>query len=364
MPRYELSAADPTEVRQLWRRGFLADELRFIRASTQSPELRRFLDEVFSLTRASPLAQGAPLGELKAISAALDEFFDIAGSGTDPAFSRFLPAAYEADGREWRSWTDPAFSERFNGLMLRGDNQVSRVFLAAFPSDGVLEAVIARGTAGDLLFVHHPIDLESGDPHGRWGRFFRPIPENLVRELKDRRLSIYSCHAPLDYHVEVSTSRAISSALGGHVTGEFFPYGQGHAGVIARIPVTSPENLEATLRRIFDVPYLDVAGSRPPRIEKVAIVAGAGDRIEHMAEAEAAGAQAYITGEIHSRIDTEYGHSKFEAVERFAETSAMALLGVSHAASEFLVMKRDMRAWFSNRFAVETVLLPEQQWWR
>ncbi|MEJ7758574.1 MAG: hypothetical protein WKF55_03155 [Gemmatimonadaceae bacterium] len=50
----------------------------------------------------------------------------------------------------------------------------------------------------------------------------------------------------------------------------------------------------------------------------VAIVAGAGDRVEQMQHAEASGAAAYITGEINSRIDTEYGHRKFADVERFA----------------------------------------------
>jgi hypothetical protein len=83
-----------------------------------------------------------------------------------------------------------------------------------------------------------------------------------------------------------------------------------------------------------------------------------------MAIAEAAGAEAYITGEIHSRIDTEYGRSKFAEVERFAADSSMALIGGSHAASEFVVMRNEMRAWFRERCAVETTLLPEQHWWR
>jgi hypothetical protein len=42
----------------------------------------------------------------------------------------------------------------------------------------------------------------------------------------------------------------------------------------------------------------------------------------------------------------------------------MALIGVSHAASEYLVMEREMPAWFGSRFAVVTVPLPETHWWR
>ena len=301
---------------------------------------------------------------LSTIVAALDDFFSVADSGVDPAFSRFLPEVYEGASRPWRAWIEPTFATRFNGLMLRGGSTVRTVFLAVFPSTVVLERFLTQGEPGDLLFVHHPIDLESGDPKGEWGRFFQPIADEVIEALRERRLSIYSCHAPLDYHATLSTSRSMATALGGTITGEFFPYGRGYAGVLATISAMSCEALEERLRRVFGVAYLDVAGTRPTTIERVAIVAGAGDRVEQMQQVEAEGAQAYITGEIHSRIDTEYGHRKFAEVEEFASTTRMALLGVSHAASEFLIMDREMQGWFSERFAVATVPLPENHWWR
>lgn len=295
---------------------------------------------------------------LNIINARLDTFFGINNSGADPAFARFLPAAYDSEAQPWREWAEPTFAIHFNGLMIRGGETVNSVFLAAFPSDAVLRHFLAGAVPGDLLFVHHPIDLESGDPRGSWGRFFRPIPADLVRELQRKHLSIYSCHAPLDYHPSLSTSRSIAAALDGTICGEFFPYGPGYAGVLAEIAPIATAELESALLRLFALPYLDTAGACPQAIRTVAIVAGAGDRVEQMAIAEAAGAQAYLTGEIHSRIDTDYGQAKFTEVERFAADSSMALLGVSHAASEFLVMQNEMRAWFRERFAVETVLLP------
>ena len=301
---------------------------------------------------------------LAAINAGIDEFFGIAASAPDPAFSRYLPAVYDAERNPWRTWVEPDFAERFNGLMIRGGDTVHTVFLAAFPSAVILHDFLTRAQPGDLLFLHHPIDLESGDPRGGWGRFFRPIDANTVHLLQSKQLSVYSCHAPLDYHPTLSTSRSIAAALQGTITGQFFPYGPGYAGVIAAVPPTSLVDLEHTLRRVFAVPYLDSAGARPVVIHTVAIIAGSGDRVEQMRHAEAADAQAYITGEIRSRIDTEYGHTKFADVERFAATTGMALLGVSHAASEFLVMTREMRAWFAGKFAVDVVPLPESHWWR
>lgn len=301
---------------------------------------------------------------LSSIVEALDDFFGLAESGVDPAFSRFLPATYESAPRSWQSWVEPTFSIHFNGLMLRGGATVARVFLAAFPSAIVLEAFLARSEPGDFLFVFHPIDLESGDPRGGWGNFWQPIADKTIEALRAKELSIYSCHAPLGCHPTVGSSRAIATALGGTVTGQFFPYGPGHAGVIAKIPAASFEELAERLRGIFDVPYLDTAGAKPKTIETVAIVSGSGDRVVEMQHAEAAGADAYITGEIHSRIDTEYGHRKFADVEQFAATTRMALLGVSHAASEFLVMDREMQSWFKERFAIATIPLREAHWWR
>jgi putative NIF3 family GTP cyclohydrolase 1 type 2 len=233
---------------------------------------------------------------LAVINVRIDEFFGIAESGVDPAFSRYLPAVYDAERTPWRTWVEPDFAERFNGLMLRGGDTVHTVFLAAFPSDLILHDFLTQAQPGDLLFLHHPIDLESGDPRGGWGRFFRPIPTKTVHALQSKRLSVYSCHAPLDYHPTLSTSRSIATALEGTIMGQFFPYGPGYAGVIATLPPISFVDLEHTLRRVFAVPYLDTAGARPAVIETVAIVAGSGGRVEQMRDAEAAGAQAYITG--------------------------------------------------------------------
>ena len=122
--------------------------------------------------------------------------------------------------------------------------------------------------------------------------------------------------------------------------------------------------LSASLKAVFDIPYLDIAGADPGPVHRVALVAGAGDRVAEMRNAEQLGAQAYITGEIHSRIATDYGRAKFGEVEAFARQTGMALLGVSHAASEFLVMRNEMHSWFTSRVVVPVTPLSEPHWWR
>lgn len=156
----------------------------------------------------------------------------------------------------------------------------------------------------------------------------------------------------------------MAAALSARVTDVFFPYGAGHAGVIAEIAPTSVAALTAALLAVFDIPYLDIAGADPGMVRRVALVAGAGDRVAEMRNAEALGVQAYITGEIHSRIATDHGRAKFAEVEDFARQTGMALLGVSHAASEFLVMRNEMQAWFKSRVVEPVKPLSEPHWWR
>lgn len=117
------------------------------------------------------------------------------------------------------------------------------------------------------------------------------------------------------------------------------------------------------LKEIFDIPYVDFEGKELDNIEKVAIVAGCGDVVDWINEAEEKGAQAYITGEIHCHIDNEYGKQKYKQMMKYVENTSMSLIGVSHSASEYLVHKTLLKDWFEKNFDVETVLIPQEKWW-
>lgn len=92
-------------------------------------------------------------------------------------------------------------------------------------------------------------------------------------------------------------------------------------------------------------------------------MAGCGDHVQAMKEAKEKGAQAYITGEIHCHIDNEYGRKKFQQMMEYAKETSMSLIGVSHSASEYLVMKTQIKNWLENHFDVKCILLPQEQWW-
>ncbi|WP_026692714.1 Nif3-like dinuclear metal center hexameric protein [Peribacillus kribbensis] len=294
----------------------------------------------------------------------LDQELRIDDYGKDSGFSRFIPAVYEPAGFEWDMFFEKKFTELFNGLMLKGGPEVSKVFLAVFPADEVLEKFIAEAKEGDLLFMHHPLVMECGDPQGKWGQGFIPVKERYLRQIKEKKLSLYTCHTPLDYHQELGTNGAMAKALNGNVIDRCLPNEFGEYLVwICEIPSKSTQMLLSELKEIFEIPYVDFEGPAAGRIEKAAIIAGCGDKVSWMEEALRKGAQAYITGEIHCHINNEYGRRRYSEMMEFATRSPIPLIGVSHAASEFLVMKTLMKDWFEANFKVETVMLRQDQWW-
>ena len=150
---------------------------------------------------------------LARIAQFFNDFFRIRAVPVDPAFSRFLPMAYDPIGFPWRDAFEPEFVERFKGLMLRGRDSVSKAWLVSFPSEEALAPILERAQPGDLIFSHHPIDMRCGDPRGKLGVGFVPIKTETLRRLKEQELSFYACHVPLDIHPEISTSFLVMRAF-------------------------------------------------------------------------------------------------------------------------------------------------------
>jgi putative NIF3 family GTP cyclohydrolase 1 type 2 len=247
--------------------------------------------------------------------------------------------------------------------MIKGDPKVNSIFLASFPTDEVLKQFLEEGQEGDLLFMHHPIPMECGDPRGEWGRGFVPINPNILEELSQKKLSIYTCHAPLDYNRKIGTSDAIAEALDGKIVDDFCEYGNGKAGLICDVNQTSTEELIKKLIELFEIPYVDFEGKKHKAINRIAIIAGCGDVVSDMKLTERKGAQAYVTGEIRCHIDNDYGKHKYKLMMDYVQETQMSLIGLSHAASEFFVMKTQMKRWIEQEMDVSVRLLRQSNWW-
>jgi putative NIF3 family GTP cyclohydrolase 1 type 2 len=302
--------------------------------------------------------------ELSELVGQLDTFFAVKKLQTDPAMSVFLPQVYNAIDFDWQSFFEPDFTSRFNGLMIKGNSPVSTVFCAVFPTPEIIEKFIITARCGEMLFLHHPIDMEAGIPGQRMGAGFLPINPDHLEKIKAKGLSIYACHAPLDTHDKVGTNTAIVEALGGTLIDSFFPYGSGFAGRICEIDPLNTDALIGRLKIIFDVPFLDFAGVKKTKITRLGIIAGGGDDAEMMNYVEGKNCQALLTGEIHTYHSGEWGKENNSKIEKYSQETKMSLIGVSHASSEFLVMKTQMIPYIENTFNLKAEVIPQSIWWR
>ena len=303
--------------------------------------------------------------ELDRIVAALDDLYQLDSAEPDTSMSRHVPRVFDEAGIDWRAFVEPLYAKRFNGLLRRGSGEVGTVYGACFPSTAVLDAWLAVAQRGDLLITHHPLDARSGSPEDdTWAEGFVPIAAAHLSAIAERQLSFYACHAPMDASPTVGTGAAIVEALRGRTVGHFWPYGGGHAGHIADIPALSSGALVERARSIFGVTTVEVRGPMHASLTRIAVLPGVGDQVEQMAHAESLGAQAYLTGELHVRIEGERGRRTFAEVEAFAATTGLTLLGVSHAASEHLVIETQLARWLDDRFGIAIRPLREVRWWR
>ncbi len=85
---------------------------------------------------------------LESIQSKLDSFFNISQLDLDPAFSRFLPNAYDSINYDWKNKFEGDFVKRFNGLMIKGESTVGTIFLAVFPTEDVISTFIEEATDG------------------------------------------------------------------------------------------------------------------------------------------------------------------------------------------------------------------------
>jgi putative NIF3 family GTP cyclohydrolase 1 type 2 len=276
--------------------------------------------------------------QLQQVCDSLDARFRLPEWPPDPAMSRWVPRVYQGSGFEYTKIFEESFLKQFNGLMLRSSETVSSVFCAAFPSPDVLQRVLDSGVSNSLLFLHHPVDMEAG------GAGFLPIPADVIMDLLKKGISIYSCHAPLDCADDVGTNAAIVEALALRIESGFSPYGIGLAG---RICTTGPQSLPNFLemvRRVFRTPKLEIGGHLHAIIERVAVVAGGGDDMEAMKDADSRGCHVYLSGEWYPRARPSDPNMRAklqkqaEAFMEFSERTNMTLIAVSHTASEHLVM--------------------------
>ncbi|MFE8072095.1 Nif3-like dinuclear metal center hexameric protein [Marinobacteraceae bacterium S3BR75-40.1] len=186
-------------------------------------------------------------------------------------------------------WLNPQLFKDYcpNGLQVEGREQVQRILCGVTACQDLLDAAVE--TEADMVLVHH-------------GYFWKGEPEPVVG-MKKRRLetllkhgiSLVAYHLPLDAHPELGNNRCLARQLNlkdaAPLTSE--PTELLWHGRLAQ-PATWSE-LAEQLQAVLGQAPLHV-GQGAERIEDVVFCTGAAQGF--IQRAIAAGAQAYISGEI------------------------------------------------------------------
>lgn len=299
---------------------------------------------------------------LDKLSARLSDYFDV---GRFDERGGWDFALHADDIANLERVASAEFHAGWNGLLCANDvgQKVDRVYLLVFPSTHLIAHVIEseriRGNPGALIVTHHPCDMETT------GRGFVPIPPQQLLALSEGRIGLYVLHAPLDCHSVISTSGSLADGLGLRRVGLFAPYYAGHAGVLVE---QEPEQFDDFARRVatlcelaeYDLKQVRFAGRK---VSRIAILAGGGDDLDALAEAEAWGADTYLAGHWWTPHPGDWCDQNRESIRQWSRSSEMNLLGASHDGSEMVVF-RDQLAPLFNGWGLDVELVRESNHWR
>ncbi|SNR90377.1 dinuclear metal center protein, YbgI/SA1388 family [Haloechinothrix alba] len=205
------------------------------------------------------------------------------------------------------------------------DEHVARVLVCVDPVEATVSEAIERGA--QLVVAHHPLLLR-----GVHGVGADTVKGRLVHRMIRAGVALYCAHTNADA-ADPGVSDALADALGLRVLRPLVPHESARTGLgrIGELP--EPEPFGAFVSRVARAvpatePGVHGAGDRDRPVRSVALAGGAGEG--HLADAVAAGVDAYVTADLRH-------HPASEHIEGSSASGGAvpALVGLTHWASEW-----------------------------
>ncbi|CUA90202.1 Nif3-like dinuclear metal center hexameric protein [Comamonas thiooxydans] len=172
-----------------------------------------------------------------------------------------------------------------NGLQVEGKSEIRRIVSGVTASRALIEAAIEAGA--DAIFVHHGLFWRGMD-----GRITGWLKER-IRLLLAHDINLFAYHLPLDAHAELGNNAQLGARLG--VQGQA-AFGDQNLGWLADVDFADAAALAGHVQSVLGrkVTLAGVQEHKP--IRRLAWCTGGAQGF--FESAIAAGADAYITGEI------------------------------------------------------------------
>jgi len=199
-----------------------------------------------------------------------------------------------------------------NGLQVEGREPVRRIVSGVTASRALIEAAVARGA--DAIFVHHGLFWRGQD-----GRVTGWMKQRLALLLA-HDINLFAYHLPLDAHPELGNNAQLGRQLGLQASGRFGEQDLGFIGErIDGQVFAGSDALASHVRQALGREVTCVAGAPGP-LRRIAWCTGGAQ--SYFEAAIAAGAQAFLTGEIS------------EPQAHYARECGVSFLACGHHATE------------------------------
>lgn len=201
-----------------------------------------------------------------------------------------------------------------NGLQVEGKADVRRIVSGVTASQALIDAAVQAGA--DAVFVHHGLFWRGQD-----GRITGWMKRRLAR-LLEHDINLYAYHLPLDAHPELGNNAQLGERLGLRATARFGEQDLGFLGETRDgLGFTDTAALAARVEQALGRHVMAVdgrAGAGP--LSRIAWCTGGAQG--YFEAAIAAGAQAFLTGEIS------------EPQAHYARECGVSFLACGHHATE------------------------------
>jgi putative NIF3 family GTP cyclohydrolase 1 type 2 len=251
----------------------------------------------------------------KELYAKLAEDFEIERLKDDWSFMTF------------NKYIDPEFRKRYIGLVLDNTDTVNKVYTATMPDLDVIEKLLETNETDVLFFSHHAMGYDATIP----GMPFYDIVTDYLKKLKERRISFYVLHLPLDVNGKYSTSVTFAKHLQFDIIGECCKQEGRKVGVVCKTNIQSATGLAKHISSMLchEIKLIQ-NGDDIIRDGRVAVAAGGGSVDFVARELVELGINMYVTG-CTRRVPTLESVTEFH---RITKEEKINVIGATHYTTE------------------------------
>jgi len=209
------------------------------------------------------------------------------------------------------------------GLMCDFTKEIEKVYTSVFLSEKVFSKILDDDTENAMLLSHHPTNWDIKNHNGNYA-----ADEKYIKKLKERNVSVYILHHPLDNYGKYSTSKTLADKLKINIEKPGFLYMGAMCGIIGTTECKTIGELHSRYSQaVGHDTRLYQYGSENLQGEKIAVCPGGGNFMFIINEMMENNIKTLITG---VTLINDYSRETHD----FEKSSHINVLGGTHYSSE------------------------------